>query len=113
VRFLVDENLSPILADLLREAGHDASHVREIGLQSATDQVVMSRAEIEQRVVVSADTDFGTLLARSGAKLPSVLLIRRLAGRRAAEQASIILANLPAVSDPNPRVVRGADVQAF
>jgi hypothetical protein len=27
-----------------------------------------------------------------------VLLIRRLAGRRAAEQATIILANLPAVS---------------
>ena len=99
MRFLVDENLSPILADLLRAAGHDASHVREIGLQSATDQVVMSRAEIEQRVVVSADTDFGTLLARSGATLPSVLLIRRLAGRRAADQAAIILANLPAVSE--------------
>jgi len=87
VRFLVDENLSPILADLLRVAGHDASHVRDIGLQGATDQAVMDRAEAEQRVVVSADTDFGTLLARSGAKLPSVLLIRRLVGRRAADQA--------------------------
>ncbi len=59
----------------------------------------MERAASEQRVVVSADTDFGTLLARSGAKLPSVLLIRRLAGRRAAAQATIILANLKAVSD--------------
>lgn len=43
--------------------------------------------------------DVGTLLARTGAKLPSVLLIRRLAGRRAAEQSTIILANLPAVSE--------------
>lgn len=49
-------------------------------------------------MLVSADTDFGTLLARSGAEFPSVLLMRRLVGRRAAEQAATILANLPAVS---------------
>ncbi len=66
MRFLVDENLAPILADLLRAAGHNASHVREIELQSATAQVVMDRAEVEQRVVVSADTEFGTLPARNG-----------------------------------------------
>jgi predicted nuclease of predicted toxin-antitoxin system len=83
----------------LRTAGHDVSHVREVGLQAAADQVVLAAAEAEQRVVVSADTDFGTLLSRSGAKLPSVLLIRRLVGRRAAEQAATILANLPAVAD--------------
>jgi predicted nuclease of predicted toxin-antitoxin system len=99
VRFLVDENLSPLLADLLCAAGHDASHVRNLGMRGATDQAVMARAEEEQRVVVSADTDFGTLLARSGAKLPSILLIRRLVGRRAAEQATIIMANLPAVAE--------------
>jgi predicted nuclease of predicted toxin-antitoxin system len=99
VRFLVDENLSPLLADLLCAAGHDASHVRNLGMRGATDQAIMARAEEEQRVVVSADTDFGTLLAHSGAKLPSVLLVRRLVGRRAAEQVTIIVANLPAVSE--------------
>jgi len=99
VRFLIDENLSPILASLLNAAGHDASHVRDIGLRAATDRAVMDRAEAEQRVVVSADTDFGTLLARTGATLPSFLLIRRLVGRRAAEQAATILANLPAVAE--------------
>lgn len=93
----MDNNLSPVLAELLRAAGHDVSHVREIGLQAAADELVLARAQAERRVVVSADTDFGTLLSRSGAKLPSVLLIRRLAGRRAAEQAATILANLPAV----------------
>jgi predicted nuclease of predicted toxin-antitoxin system len=49
VKFLVDENLSPILAELLNVAGHDASHVRDIGLHSATDQAVMARAEAEHR----------------------------------------------------------------
>src|SRR5437588_9950670 len=42
---------------------------------------------------------FGGLLARSGASTPSVILIRRLAGRRAAEQAAIILANLDQVAE--------------
>jgi predicted nuclease of predicted toxin-antitoxin system len=50
-------------------------------------------------VLISADTDFGGLLARSGAKSPSVLLIRRLEGRRAADQSAIIQANLRAVAD--------------
>lgn len=95
MRFLVDNNLSPVLAEILRAADHDVSHVREIGLQTAADEVVMARARAEHRVVVSADTDFGALLSRSGAEFPSVLLIRRLVGRRAAVQAATILANLP------------------
>jgi predicted nuclease of predicted toxin-antitoxin system len=91
VRFLVDNNLSPVLAGILRAAGHDVSRVRGVGLQAAADQVVLAAAKAEQRVVISAGTDFGTRLSRSGAKLPSVLLIRRLVGRRAAEQAATIL----------------------
>ncbi|MGD0377804.1 MAG: DUF5615 family PIN-like protein [Streptosporangiaceae bacterium] len=44
MRFLIDNNLSPVLADKLKAAGHDASHVRDYGLQAATDQVVLARA---------------------------------------------------------------------
>ena len=96
-QFLDSEQAHP--RQVLKTAGHDAVHVRDYGLQVATDQVVLAQARGESRVLISADTDFGTLLAREGADRPSIMLIRRLTGRRAAEQAAIILANLDVVSE--------------
>lgn len=98
MKFVIDNNLSPILADALKAAGHDALHVRDLGMQAATDEAVLERARAEGQVLISADTDFGGLLARSKASEPSVILIRRLVGRRAAQQAAIILANLGQVA---------------
>jgi predicted nuclease of predicted toxin-antitoxin system len=97
MRLLLDENLSPAVSGYLVEAGHDVVHVRDCGLTSATDEVVLAQAVVEKRVLVSADTDFGTLLARSGAAKPSVVLIRRTVGRRAAQQARLLIDNLPEV----------------
>ena len=98
MKFLIDNNLSPLLADALKAAGHDAVHVRDLGMQAAPDETVLERAHAGEQVLISADTDFGGLLSRSRASSPSVILIRRLAGRRAAEQATIILANLDQVT---------------
>ena len=99
MRFLVDNALSPTVADRLRTAGHDVVHVRDRGLAAAPDDDVLALAAAEQRVLLSADTDFGTLLARSGAVVPSVILFRRASGRRPEIQASLLLANLLAVAD--------------
>jgi len=99
VKFLIDNNLSPLLAERLKAAGHDAVHLRDLGMQAAPDPAVLQRAQVDERILVSADTDFGSLLSRSRATGPSVLLIRRLAGRRAAEQSAIILANLDQVAE--------------
>lgn len=99
MRLLLDQNLSPALADLLNATGHDAVHVRSIGLSRASDDQIMTAAVTNRRVVVSADTDFGELLARTNADEPSVLLIRRQDQRRARQLAALIELNLPAVSD--------------
>ena len=99
MKFLIDNNLSPLLAEGLKAAGHDAVHLRDLGMQAAPDPAVLQRAQVDERVLVSADTDFGGLLSRSQATGPSVLLIRRLAGRRAAEQSAIILANLDQIAE--------------
>ena len=97
MRLPVDNNLSPALVEHLKVGGHDAVHVRAYDLHAAPDEVVLQRSRDEQRVLISADTDFGALLARQHSEQPSVLLLRRATPRRAVDQARLILANLPAV----------------
>ncbi|MCZ7418634.1 MULTISPECIES: DUF5615 family PIN-like protein [unclassified Micromonospora] len=99
MKFLIDNNLSPAVAAGLRAQGHDAEHLRDYGLAAAPDEIVLDRARQEQRVLISADTDFGTLLASSGAGEPSVLLVRRISGRRSTQIVAILVANLAAVAD--------------
>lgn len=99
MRFLVDNALSFRVAELLRAADHDAIHVRDIQFAAAADSAVFERARDEDRVIVSADTDFGTLLAQQQSSKPSVMLLRWAGLRRAEDQVRVILANLPNVSD--------------
>ena len=94
MKSLIDQNLSPELTALLAAAGHDAVHVRERSMQRATDEAVLETAAAEGRVLVSGDTDFGMLLARSGATEPSFVLFRQRGERRAAQQARLLLENL-------------------
>ena len=94
MKFLVDANLSPRLCEGLRTFGFDAVHVGELGLQSASDSAVLARALTDERVVLSADTDFGTALAASRANKPSVIIIRRSADRRVADLLALLESNL-------------------
>lgn len=67
MKFLLDENLSPLLSELLADAGHDAVHVRDLDLKQSRDEIILDTARRETQVVISADADFGQLLATTNA----------------------------------------------
>src|SRR5262249_18851598 len=82
MRFLVDNALSPALAGLLTDVGH-----------------IFDRAAAEDRVLVSADTDFGTLLATRSARKPSVIQFRGPGSRKPGALAHTLLSNLSRFSE--------------
>jgi predicted nuclease of predicted toxin-antitoxin system len=97
LRFLIDNALPPRLAELLTSAGCEAAHVRSYGMHAAEDQIVLERARVERRTLVSADSDFATLLALQEAPEPSFILFRETDAVSADQYAHMLLSNLPAL----------------
>jgi len=107
MRFLIDNALSPFVAEGLRQAGHDSIHVRDLGLAAADDVTIFEHADRDQRVIISADTDFATILAMRNAARPSVILFRGATPRNPIGQVKLLIANLAEIA---PSIERGAVV---
>ena len=63
MKVLVDMNLSPGWVSFLAEAGFEAVHWTEIGSPTATDSELMAWAAKNDHIVLTADLDFGAILA--------------------------------------------------
>lgn len=86
-------HISPSVAALLNQVGHDALAVRDLALQHATDATILEQALGDDRLIVSHDTDFGTLLALQRRSKPSFILIRSADSLTATEIAALIIDN--------------------
>ena len=88
MRFLVDAQLPPALAEWLRATGGDAIHVEEAGLRNAVDSAIREYAVNQDYVLITKDKDFvrpesprpqfQVVWVRTGA-VPDRVLIERLA----------------------------------
>ena len=76
MRFLADAGVSPKTVEFLKQLGHEAVHVRTLGLQRAADPVLVDRARTDSSVVVTFDLDFGEVLALGILDKPSVIIFR-------------------------------------
>jgi predicted nuclease of predicted toxin-antitoxin system len=82
MRFLANAGVSSKTGDFLRQLGHEAVHVRTLGLERSADRELIDRALADSSVVVTFDLDFGDILALGVLDKPSVIICR-LADERA------------------------------
>ena len=64
MRFLIDAQLPPALAYWLRERGHAAEHVDDVGLSTAEDLDIWNRASEDGAIIITKDEDFAERAAR-------------------------------------------------
>ncbi len=62
MRFKLDENFGRQAAAFLREAGHDVMTVRDERLGGAEDAAIFSACAAEERVLITLDHDFGSIV---------------------------------------------------
>jgi len=60
MRFLADMGVSTLTVKWLRNEGHDAVHLRELGLQRLPDEDILVKAREEGRIVLTMDLDLAT-----------------------------------------------------
>jgi predicted nuclease of predicted toxin-antitoxin system len=66
MKFLVDAQLPPKLAEWLRSMGHDAFAVREIGLRDADGAVIWRHVIADKAIIVIKGEDFAMPAAEFG-----------------------------------------------
>jgi predicted nuclease of predicted toxin-antitoxin system len=97
VKLLFDENLAPSLVSKFGALFPGSSHVRTVGLKSATDAEIWTYAKAHGFVIVSKDWDFHQLSFLYGAP-PKVVWIRR-GNCTVREIESILQSNVAALQE--------------
>ena len=76
MKFVLDENLSPLHASELPALGHDAVSVVEIGLSGSTDEGIREFSITEGRILVTLDADFANVIRFPADQTPGVVRLK-------------------------------------
>jgi predicted nuclease of predicted toxin-antitoxin system len=63
-KFLTDENIDIEVVELLKNQGFDVFDIKEQALWGLSDSNIISMAFEEKRIIVTQDSDFGTMIYR-------------------------------------------------
>lgn len=74
--FKIDENLPIEIVDLLIYAGHDAKTVNEQRLEGEKDAVLIGICAMENRILVTLDTDFSDIRMYPPHELAGIIVLR-------------------------------------
>jgi predicted nuclease of predicted toxin-antitoxin system len=103
MKFLLDQGLPPLTAELLRKQGLDAVHVSEIGWARAEDTKIIELAQIDNRIIITLDADYHAAIALTSAPSPSVIWMR-VVNLRSSEYVEIIM---PILNECKEMLVNG------
>jgi predicted nuclease of predicted toxin-antitoxin system len=98
MKFLVDMPLSPKTVSFLINLGYEAIRVRELGMAKSKDKEIFNYASEQDMVILSADLDFGNILAYTQSIKPSVVIFR-LRDPCPEHVNSLLSSNLPIIYD--------------
>lgn len=115
MRFLCDMGIGWRVVEWLRQQGHDATHLRDEGLQRLPNGDIFIKAHRDGRAIITCDLDFGEIVAASGGELSSVIVLRlrnmrpdhvieRLAAVLRESEAAILAGAIIAVEEHRYRV---------
>lgn len=76
MKFLLNENMPPSLAEILHASAHDAVHVRDVNLKGQDDEKIFNYAGEKDLIIITHDLDYSRIHAYSGKSKPSVILFR-------------------------------------
>jgi len=76
LRFIADVHISPLTVVALQQQGYDILRVTEVLPATATDTEILELARVENRIVLTQDLDFSTLVALGGYVQPSLVTLR-------------------------------------
>ena len=89
MNFKLDENLSPVLAEIFAAVGHDAHSVAQQALGGQPDNRLIDVCNRERRVLVTLDLDFANILASPPAAFVGIVVLRLASQGHAAVEVAI------------------------